>query len=40
MGNIVLKHTKVSNTLLVSMKDMDENTIVRPYNMRTGIDQT
>ena len=40
LRDIVSKQNKVSNTLLVSIKDMDENTIVRPFNMRTGIDQT
>ena len=29
----------VSNTLLVTFLDFDGNTVIQPYNMRSGIDQ-
>ena len=36
---ILLKITRVTNTLLVSIKDSNDHVIVPVYNMRTGIDQ-
>ena len=40
-GNTTLDYNcmqAVSNTLPVTMIDFDDNTVIRPFNMRSGID--